>query len=135
MSLEAADRANSLGLYVGEDSYEYFRDLVNEKQISVCLYQPVTNRPLGWAIQHMNGELGNLHVEVEFRRRGFGKYIMSALAKEAIHKNGHAFVFVESDNYISQILQEKVGLKRVLNNGFIWQRYRMEPQSDLINNS
>lgn len=61
---------------------------------------------------HDEGAMGMLEVLPDFRRRGVGEALETALIRHALDRGQYAFAQVETDNRASLALQEKLGLER-----------------------
>lgn len=68
---------------------------------------------ISWMLTHEDGSMGMLHTLEQWRRRGYGRGVASALAKRIMEEGKRPFCFVLQDNEPSVRLFESLGFQRV----------------------
>ncbi|MCX7834393.1 MAG: GNAT family N-acetyltransferase [Ignavibacteria bacterium] len=89
-------------------SLQYIEDRI-KRGIALGLYD--RGGLIAWILTHDDGAMGFLNVLPEFRRKGYGTEITSALINRIREKGGIPFVHVERDNVKPMNLALKMGFK------------------------
>ncbi|XP_076448046.1 uncharacterized protein LOC143284847 isoform X3 [Babylonia areolata] len=78
----------------------------------------------GLHVGHMigmgGGILGLLHVNPEFRRKGYAKVIVTQLAQKYFDRGEDVYVQIEEDNLPSQSLHKSLGFKEMSDSKVVW---------------
>ena len=98
-------------LYGSCGAGSYIKALI-ESFPSVCLYDQ-DNTMIGYACGQPFGTLGMLFVRPEFRKRGYGKAIMSQLADIYVKNGDTPSVCITQDNPVSRKFHENLGFKLI----------------------
>ncbi len=89
-------------------SLEYLKDRIR-KGIALGLYDK--GGLIAWIITHDDGAMGFLNVLPEFRRKGYGTEITSAMINRIRAQGSIPFVHIESENTKSMNLAMKMGFE------------------------
>lgn len=130
MTAEVMETAVKLWSFYEEGFEEHFRELVSNGYPTLCLYDKHWE-PVGWVLQQMTGDIGLLYVVPEHRGKGFGKYLLSAIAKMICERDGFAFSFAQIDNEKSCRLHEFIGMKKD-NTIHLKQYFRCNPETERL---
>ena len=111
----------------GGDSVEYVRRQIREAP-SLCARDARTGVPVAWAITHSDGAMGAMVVTAPWRRKGLGRAVARALAKQHLQAHGGIapFCYIQTHNVASQALFSSLGFKPVLDT--TWDAYE-QPSS------
>ena len=93
--------------YGDPDDLHYVRERIRNGP-SVAIYED--GKAVAWALTHLDGSMGMFHVLEEYRRRGYGSSINSALTELIISQGRTPFCHIADGNVASISLVEKAGL-------------------------
>lgn len=69
------------------------------------------NELMGWCLRLQAGALGALQVRQKFVRRGIGSLLVVAMCKILANNDKDTFALVNHNNFVSQHMLRKLGLK------------------------
>jgi ribosomal protein S18 acetylase RimI-like enzyme len=95
--------------YGDSESEWYVRERIQNGP-SVAIYED--GEPVAWALTHSDGSMGMFHVLEEYRRKGYGRSVNSALTELLISQGKTPFCYIADDNIASISLVERAGLVR-----------------------
>ncbi|XP_076448057.1 glycine N-acyltransferase-like isoform X2 [Babylonia areolata] len=75
---------------------------------------------VGHMISQNSSIMGTLHVNPEFRRKGYAKVLVSQLAQKYFDRGENAYVRIEEENQPSQVLHKSLGFKEILDAKIVW---------------
>ncbi|KAJ8319210.1 hypothetical protein KUTeg_004301 [Tegillarca granosa] len=130
MTDKVMELAVSVWNFYEEGFEEYFKEIVSNNNPALCLYDK-HGEPVGWVLQHMTGDIGLLYVVPEHRGKGYGKYLLSTMAKINCERNGFAFSFAQTWNEKSCRLHEFVGMKKH-SDIYLKQHFRFNPENERL---
>ncbi|MBI5489330.1 MAG: GNAT family N-acetyltransferase [Deltaproteobacteria bacterium] len=88
----------------------YVRSCIERGPSAAVLHE---GRPVSFVLTHGDGSFGILHTDPEFRRRGLGRRVLSALVEKLLRGGREVFAYVGSGNVASIALMEATGLRAV----------------------
>lgn len=108
--MDHTDLVHSLWLYNKFISKSELGNVLNYN-ISMGVFSRKNDdtKPVAWIMLGINGELGNLYVLPEFRKRGFGKLVTIAISKAMGIAGISPHLFVVDGNLASLKLFECIG--------------------------
>merc|ERR1719342_496957 len=68
--------------------------------------------PVAWILLYSQGSIGMLHTRKEFRRRGFGAFLVQNLVKRTSEQGLIPYVHIEDDNEMSKNMFLKLGFAK-----------------------
>jgi 8-oxo-dGTP diphosphatase len=71
-----------------------------------------SRRPLSWVLTHRDGAMGMMFTLPEARRRGYGRSVTIALAREILRRGRIPFLYTFHSNLPAQRMVEKLGFAR-----------------------
>ncbi|XP_064613175.1 glycine N-acyltransferase-like protein 3 [Liolophura sinensis] len=104
----------------GGGSVSYIESCI-ERYPSIGLFD-AKNQPVGFELMTHCGLMGSLYVMPEHRRKGYAKYITSALAQKCFDKRRTPFVILEQCNESSILFHEKLGFRKASCGRVAWMK-------------
>ncbi|XP_067673045.1 uncharacterized protein [Haliotis asinina] len=87
----------------------FVQRLVETSLPSVCVRTSDSQQKVAHALVQPHHMIGMLYVDVNFRRRGLGRFVVSHLAKKMLMTSPIAAAKVEDPNFASQALMKSLG--------------------------
>jgi ribosomal protein S18 acetylase RimI-like enzyme len=105
------DHVNSVWKYAGPTTKLFLQHALHYHP-SIAMVTD-DGRRVGHILGQGEGIMGTLHVEPEFRRRGYGKILTTHLAQRYFDMGKEVFAYVDKDNDMSLTLHLSAGFKVV----------------------
>lgn len=102
----------------GGNSISYIESCI-ERNPSVGLFD-VKGQLVAFELMTHCGLMGSLYVMPEQRRKGYAKYVTSALAQKCLDMGRVPCVVLERSNKSSILIHEKLGFKKALGGPVAW---------------
>eukprot|EP00578_Thalassiosira_sp_NH16_P031218 CAMPEP_0181080420 /NCGR_PEP_ID=MMETSP1071-20121207/2558_1 /TAXON_ID=35127 /ORGANISM="Thalassiosira sp., Strain NH16" /LENGTH=355 /DNA_ID=CAMNT_0023161897 /DNA_START=55 /DNA_END=1119 /DNA_ORIENTATION=- len=125
---ENAQLINERWEYRSDSSLTMIRKMIqiSEDAFGGCVGLFVDNRLVSWICRYLNGTLGMLFTESEFRKKGYARLVVAAAVSDCYQKmaqrdgsmptrtaDGRMVSYIVDSNGASQRLYQKLGWKRV----------------------
>lgn len=110
LRLEDAEIVNKYYTYKNENSIEYIKDCIKNRETS-CIFDNNGN-PISWAVVREDGSMGIMYTKKEHRGKGLAKSVSIDLANKIINNGDLPYVHIVVENKNSIKLAESIGFKR-----------------------
>lgn len=110
LKLEDAEEVNKYYTYKSEESLEYIKDCIKNRDTSAIYKED--GELVSWAVVREDGSMGIMYTKEEYRKQGLALSISLDLANKVLKNGDVPYVHIEESNKASMALAKTLGFVR-----------------------